>query len=341
MKRNVSYMLLVVTFAFCFECKHAGSSRISANEDLSDITSNKLVTSDDVRNAFYSIENAENGQLENLSIGEMNILFQNAVNHPVAKLSKENIKKYDPDGIIGFCFGRAMTVHLLARKMGVSSTSLKKMFVIGDLRSGKDPEWRFHVTTLVKNEKGEWFAVDPIMKGPMDVRDWIKTVQKVWDSWQNGIHNAKFYLVTTDAVIPDLSVFVAPENEKGEHIIEIKFDPATKEGFTLNPEVSEKAYNVSLNSEKKYFSAVTEEESTKFDFLKVVINTTDHIVFNNYFVDLLTDLTNTREEPNPSLLVSPLEVGNSKGITAESIEDSEPIDLFHPNYVEAYMKEKK
>ncbi|MDA9951609.1 hypothetical protein N9D31_03435, partial [Oligoflexaceae bacterium] len=98
-----------------------------------------------------------------LTLSEMNHVLSHVITHPVASLlDPQNINKYDPQGVIGFCFGRSMAVHLAARKVGLAHSSIRKLFIIGDMRSGADPEWRFHVTTIVKGPNAEWYALDPI-----------------------------------------------------------------------------------------------------------------------------------------------------------------------------------
>ncbi len=336
MKQVGFSVFLIGIFLFCFSCKSPSNySGVASDRDAPDISIRNATSDEAVRAAFYSLENDLPKNMETLSSEKIKSLYSEAVNHPIAKISEENLKKYDPNGIIGFCFGRAMAVHLLARKMGLAPTSIKKFFVIGDLRSGRESEWRFHVTTLVLNENREWIAVDPIMRGPMPLRDWVKYVQRVWDSWQ-GSPKAKFYVVTTDAVLPDLAVFKAPEQETGEYIIEIKFDPSIQVGFKHSPEISETAYNVDLEREKKFFAAVTEDEKTRFNFLSVTINETETINFSNYFVDLLNDLTAIRVS-RAATFSSELGFFDVK----QNIENVNPLDLLHPEYVKYYVKKKQ
>src|SRR4051794_39924629 len=76
-------------------------------------------THEDVLKQYLAIEDVA-PETKGLSEADRRALFQFAVNHPVA--SPRYIQDYepfpdDPRRSIGYCFGRAMTVHLKARKM--------------------------------------------------------------------------------------------------------------------------------------------------------------------------------------------------------------------------------
>jgi hypothetical protein len=214
---------------------------------------------------------------------ELSSLYNSVVANKVASL--DALSRYDPTGVIGFCFGRAMTAHLLARAAGAPDGSIRKLFMVGDMRSGADPEWRFHVTTLVKGPQDAWFAVDPVFEKPQPVLDWIKRVRSIWDKSKK----AKLYFVDPSAVLPDLRIVPAPNEEKQEHLIEVSFDPATKDGFTAKPEFGPLAYSLSSRAEAEYFSQVSTSAGTEFDFLGITINGKT-IPYNNYFADLMNDI---------------------------------------------------
>lgn len=230
-----------------------------------------------------------------LSPAERHNLFVKTSTHPVANL--DALEKYDPSGEIGFCFGRAMTAHLLAKKMGLDSASIRKLFIIGDLRSGDDPEWRFHVTTAVLGEDNQWYAIDPIMLPPMapgtaiSIERWMQIVQSVWDKNQK----AHFYWVNPDSIVPDIRTVPAPEKETGERIIELIFDPSKQEGFTKIEFGKGPAYEVSEERQNELFLRVTDSSRDSFPFLKLTINETAEYDFKGYFVDLLADLTASRK----------------------------------------------
>lgn len=230
-------------------------------------------------------------------------LLDNVVHHKVAALSA--ISKYDktPNEEIGFCFGRAMTAHLLARKMGVARNSIKKLYIAGDMTSGS-VRWRFHVTTLVKDEKSKsWYSIDPVMvsvgkKDPLLPKDWMQTAKNEFDS----TNTTKFYVTDTNAIMVDMRQVPATlADENNERIIEAKFDP-NRPGITLDTATEDigtfKLYSLDAKAQEKYFINRLESLPTEeFDFMKldVVIlknrvSTPRHYEYNNYFTDLLNDL---------------------------------------------------
>jgi hypothetical protein len=216
-------------------------------------------------------------------------IFNEVSRHRVASLAQ--LDKYDPTGEIGFCFGRAMATHLIARKHGLAEESVRKLFVIGDLRQSENPEWRFHVTTLVRGEEGGWFAIDPIMEfpiapgTPLPMDRWMQIVEKVWDKKKQ----AKFYEVTPKTVLPDLREVPDVDKENGNFIIEIRFQPTKDKGFA-RAMVGERLYYVPSDvSEADYFMQVGEKRVDTFLFEALKINGQLYH-FNGYFFDLLGDL---------------------------------------------------
>ncbi len=200
--------------------------------------------------------------------------------HPVAGLA--NVGKYDPSGVMGFCFGRAMAVELSSYRLGFAPGDVKKLFVIGDLRSGSAPEWRFHVTTVARTSDGKWWAIDPILSGPMPMERWIASIRGVWDKQAK----ANYYLTPPSGILPNLRTFRKPENEKGDQIIELSFNPLGKPGITPMPQIDNRLYAVDEKRTQQYFSATsTSARAQEFLFDKIQINN-DEISFNNYFLDL-------------------------------------------------------
>ena len=119
-------------------------------------------TEDQVFRGYETIETTSPSTKTGLDASERQQLFTLSARDKVASIA--SLDHYDQQNI-GFCFGRAMAAHLIARGMGLGSDSIRKLFIIGDLRSGADPEWRFHVTTLVRgSEDGGWYAVDPALE---------------------------------------------------------------------------------------------------------------------------------------------------------------------------------
>src|SRR4051812_17679271 len=63
--------------------------------------------------AYTKVVEDSSSSKTGLTPPEATKLFNSALHHPVANLEEETLLKYDPKGIIGFCFGRAATVHLI------------------------------------------------------------------------------------------------------------------------------------------------------------------------------------------------------------------------------------
>jgi hypothetical protein len=61
--------------------------------------------------------------------------------HPVAGLGA--LAKYDPSGALGFCFGRAMAVHLSALRLGVDDVDVKKLLLLEISDLGRTPNGDF------------------------------------------------------------------------------------------------------------------------------------------------------------------------------------------------------
>lgn len=221
-------------------------------------------------------------------------LFNQAVNHPVA--GPEFVEKYDPSGMIGFCFGRALCVDLIARQMGLAKKSLMRLFIVGDMRSDPaKPEWRFHVTTMVKGTNGLWYAVDPIMKGPMPAGDWIGFVKKIWD--YKG--QTKLYLTSQLAIMPDTRIFRDLQSEKGDRIIELNFEPGQRpDEFQKISLDGHEVFSTSEEAMQKYFLHIDPLSPNRFNWESITINN-DFISFNGYFADLAKDL---KEVPRQLLL---------------------------------------
>ncbi|MDZ4662807.1 MAG: protein-glutamine glutaminase family protein [Pseudomonadota bacterium] len=255
---------------------------------------------------FDKLSNAAFGEtaVKSVDLETVNAIYKSTLSNPVSKL--EVLEKYDPTGIIGFCFGRAMTAHLTARDFRIEPKSIFKLFLVGDLRSnGSKPEWRFHVTTVVPMKDGAkliWMAIDPIMKKPITVAQWIQEVRTGWDSWHaDEKHHAKLYLVKNDAVMPDIRSF--PEVETGKYLIELKFNPEAngikKSVKWANAfDVDDQIYAPTSVKVDKFFLVTKSNSRNQFSFLGLKINT-DDISYNNYFVDLLATFTQpTSEDTN-------------------------------------------
>lgn len=271
---------------------------------------------------YQKVQGKPASTLQGLDRAARQRLFDATLNHPVASLTllppeeKEPVpprpwNKYEtvlklnpsdpPVGVVGYCFGRAMTAHLNARYMKLAESSIRKLFIIGDLRSGPDPEWRFHVTTLVKGTDGIWYAIDPIMTQgtPLPASEWIETVKGIWDK------DDKAYLYVTAAatVVPDLSKDA--DGVTGNAVLELVFDPRQKGFPAYDGEEYGKSfgkytvYSPTRAQQIEYFQGVlTSDPAKRFKLLSISVPKLGEINYKGFFVDLLQSFTR-RERVTP------------------------------------------
>ncbi len=276
------------------------------------------LTEPEIHSLYSKLENNFPNNKDIFTSDEMNKVFRDAKNHPVASLSV--LSHYDKTGAIGFCFGRAMTTHFLSRETGLRAPSIVKMFVIGDLRQrgATKTEWRFHVTTLVKGSD-HWYAIDPIMPSVLTSNQWIQRVSEGWDSWEDpqrpNRKKAIFYIVSPQAIMPDLRSFkLNPKDEKGDEIIDLNFNPK-KRGLTRIQLDRSPVYLLDSNQKNiaradfdltdLFFMSATEKDNDRFNFEELVISK-EKYNFNNYFSHLLQTFLHQNRIPNDGRSADPL-----------------------------------
>lgn len=116
-------------------------------------------------------------------------LYRAVRNHPVA--SNSQLRKYDPNNCVGFCFGRAMAGHLEALiNKNIDPNSILKLFAVGNLKSGRT-RWGYHVTLIVK-AKGEegWWAIDPLFERALPYEDWTRRMNEKYNADGNMLYFA-------------------------------------------------------------------------------------------------------------------------------------------------------
>jgi hypothetical protein len=218
-----------------------------------------------------------------LTVPQRQLVWDAVFHDPVAGLDDDKkLKKYDPQGFIGFCFGRSMAVHLMARQMGLAEDSVRQLFIIGELDVSAQTKWRFHVTALVRGDDGIWYAIDPLMAGPVSAAAWVASV-RAWDKNRK----AHLYAASADTVLPDLTVVPDLDMETGSRIIEISFEPAGKPGLLSMAGLGDEVFEVAPEAAAQYFRGV-ESPANPFDFESIRING-QLISYNGYFVDFLND----------------------------------------------------
>jgi hypothetical protein len=137
------------------------------------------------------IQSENSARVTALPHKELKKLFNYAVHHPIAGI--EALKKYDPNGEIGFCFGRALFIHLELLRRGVAKESIKKVFVVGEMLevdpvTQKQTVWQFHVATSVKGADGQWWVIDPSY-GLIELREWYKFMRKMATQGRISVFN--------------------------------------------------------------------------------------------------------------------------------------------------------
>ncbi len=227
-----------------------------------------------------------------------NILGQ-ASENSVASL--DSVGKYDPTGAIGFCFGRAYATQIYAELAGVPKERIRKLFVIGDMRSGgmQSQEWRFHVTTVIQGADNRWYALDPIAPEGriLSAAEWIQFVRKGWDRWHGGKPRTKFYFVDADGMLPDVRNYpegiVGIESDGAEYA----FNP-TAHGLGADAGIrtefkEEQVWTLSTEQTRKYFLHLGEGE-TRFDFTQLTILDTPYD-YHRYFEDFVESVFAERD----------------------------------------------
>lgn len=204
--------------------------------------------------------------LTSLNEGQRRKLLEVVSQNEVASLAKLNVydppQNNQPTGEIGYCYGRAMAAHLLARRMGLAESAMKKIFAAGDMQN-ETVRWRFHMAALVAGEDGKLYAIDPIVPGlinrynrkhgtghdplnPVTPEFWTVLIREGYDNTERILQKypdlanhpeftgtIKFYVADTDAIMVDMREVPANlETENGERINEILFNPLAKPGFS-------------------------------------------------------------------------------------------------------------
>ncbi len=100
-------------------------------------------------------------------------IYNMILRHPIVSPYMERV--YDPNDELGFCFGRALFVHLELLGRGVNRSDIRKAFVIGPMFA-ENLHWSFHVATTVRGKDGKWWVIDspPFGNGVVELEEWYK-----------------------------------------------------------------------------------------------------------------------------------------------------------------------
>ncbi|MBI5630858.1 MAG: hypothetical protein HY921_08245 [Elusimicrobia bacterium] len=289
-------------FAFCLVCAIPGAqasqqARNWGGRWTPPFDGRQTMSSDEVRRAFQALARDPKAANLQVSLEEIRSIWEATYLHPVAGLDDpRKLEYYDPSGGVGFCYGRAACAVLEGTSRArLALSSMAKLFVVGDLRQGDDPEWRFHVTTLARGPSAQWHAVDPIMPVPMRAEDWMREVRRIW----GGGRDIHFYLTPASVIIPDLSL--VPVHEEGKRLIEVSFRPERREGFSLAPSL-EGAYSPDEARLAEHF-----QSDKVFNFLGISIS--DGLrefpfQYNGYFEHLVRSFMEVSPTARPAQALS-------------------------------------
>jgi hypothetical protein len=297
------------------------------NQETSTLSSSSQSENEQIREQYRRLDQVESSK-QALSQSEIRQLFRSVYNNPVARLDK--ISFYDPKGLIGFCYGRSMAVHLQARLMGLDPNSIQKIYVVGDLkeRDAEKTEWRFHVATMVKGSENQWYAIDPVLGSVMSMRQWIQRTTQIWDFWhldhpEVSGPQAKYYLTHRDTILPDVREFAPIENETGNLIIDLSFDPTAHPGVRPRQDIGARVYQLSDEAADDLFlSALENNPSDRFDFTGLNFADGFSVHYKNYFADLMQTFQTKRSFASP--FSAPSSASTTKAKESVAAESAEP-----------------
>jgi hypothetical protein len=111
-----------------------------------------------------------------LSMEEIDDLYRKVAETPEVKESVCGRYNGSPD--YGFCPGRALVAHERAiLDSHLNKESILKLWAVGNMSNG----WGHHVTTLVREKSGEWYALDPFFGKPLRADEWYSQLRMRFD----------------------------------------------------------------------------------------------------------------------------------------------------------------
>lgn len=122
--------------------------------------------------------------------------------NPVAKL--ESIQSYDQGGQVGYCFGRALLVHLFLRQAGVPQADIAKIFTVGELMVERQL-WRFHVAVMVRDAAAGYLVVDPLQGKVLPYGEWVQA-NALYDI-KGKLSRARFYVTDPRKFLPSFGAY--------------------------------------------------------------------------------------------------------------------------------------
>jgi hypothetical protein len=132
--------------------------------------------------------------------------FQASVAHRALDtniVTSDRTKYEQPGTAIGYCFGRAMFVHLYALHNHYKKAQIRKIWAVGSMKTSYH-NWAFHVATMVQDgATGEWRVVDSFMRNPVTPRAWFK----VFQGQNQADRDLRVYVTPAEKFAPDLGKY--------------------------------------------------------------------------------------------------------------------------------------
>ncbi len=223
---------------------------INSGQDLS-ILNQELLNSLDLLSPSISL-----GRASGITLAQGQLLIDHLL---IEDAEQKKIKDYDPQGNLGFCFGRAVKIHLELLRYGVNKNSIKKIFVIGPM-SVPGMIWQFHVATIVKDfDSNQWWALDMNLKEPVKVSEWMKFYERFSTDKEfrlfrkpllDRTKSLRFYITEPQKIAPISWEY----NIKPGGLFDPFYNDYFKDMFQFfkkNPQVADKKFN--FNQCKKLF----------------------------------------------------------------------------------------
>jgi hypothetical protein len=111
---------------------------------------------------------SRNGSLKvSLNKEDASLITRKTHRHPV--VGYPNLDRYENCNQ-GFCFGRAVGIHVEALRMRVHPDAIRKIWIVNP-ESGD----RFHVAGLIKSDEDGWWVLDANHMTAMTPEKWVRT----------------------------------------------------------------------------------------------------------------------------------------------------------------------
>lgn len=136
------------------------------------------------------LERRSNGRAAAFSAPKIDALFERV--NALPEVKESICGSYRGSGKTGYCYARALAVHLEALRSGIDKRAIRKVWMVGDLDLNGS-KWNFHVATMIHSAEGGWQVLDPVLGKKMSLEAWYRTMRNDHDP------SGTARLFTTDA----------------------------------------------------------------------------------------------------------------------------------------------